>query len=387
MKQRMKILLVPVLLILCALTLWTSEIREKTLPPTVSNVPMNTVPTQLRPPVIPPETSAPMQTIPPETDVPVELPEVSEPMDPPEVSEPMDPPEVSEPMDPPEVSVPMAPPEVSEPQGPPAPESTAPSDEKEPLLGWQYVDGGTYYYDPNQNGAMVTGWFDLEGERYYFSKDGKLHTGWLEYAGERYYLQQDGTMSVGQVTVDGVSRFFTSKGKYVVLVNKWNPVPPDYAPKLVEFKKHKVATICKDSLAKMLSDCAAAGHTYYFNAGYRSVATQQDVWDRRYQKYLAEGYSPDKAYALTAQIVALPGTSEHHLGLAFDIDGTWAALDWLAEHCWEYGFILRYPEGKSALTGITYEPWHFRYVGVELAMELRELDLCLEEYMAMLTQK
>ena len=97
--------------------------------------------------------------------------------------------------------------------------------------------------------------------------------------------------------------------------------------------------------------------------------------------------SYEEAYAVTAQRVAKVGASEHHLGLAVDLDGSSAMEAWMAEHCWDYGFILRYPEGTTELTGIIYEPWHFRYVGTELAQELKALGLCMEAYMEMLTAK
>ena len=105
--------------------------------------------------------------------------------------------------------------------------------------------------------------------------------------------------------------------------------------------------------------------------------------------------SPERAEAeeLAADEVARPGTSEHQLGLAVDIisnahpdlDEGWAETEeavWLKEHCAEYGFILRYPPDKSDITGIVWEPWHFRYVGEEAAVYIMENDLCLEEYLA-----
>ena len=107
---------------------------------------------------------------------------------------------------------------------------------------------------------------------------------------------------------------------------------------------------------------------------------------------MAAGYDAEEADQKAATVVARPGTSEHELGLAVDIvDADYQQLDegqastpvqqWLMEHCWEYGFILRYPDGKSDLTGIIYEPWHYRYVGVETAQALRESGQCLEEYL------
>ena len=78
--------------------------------------------------------------------------------------------------------------------------------------------------------------------------------------------------------------------------------------------------------------------------------------------------------------VSLPGTSEHQLGLAVDIEGE-EAHQWLEEHCWEYGFILRYPPEKEDITGISNEPWHFRYVGTDVSMDMKDSGLCLEEYL------
>ena len=110
------------------------------------------------------------------------------------------------------------------------------------------------------------------------------------------------------------------------------------------------------------------------------------------QRLMAAGYDAEEADQKAATVVARPGTSEHELGLAVDIvDAGYQQLDegqastpvqqWLMAHCWEYGFILRYPDGKSDLTGIIYEPWHYRYVGVETAQALRESGQCLEEYL------
>ena len=105
-----------------------------------------------------------------------------------------------------------------------------------------------------------------------------------------------------------------------------------------------------------------------------------------------KGYTRASAAAAAARWVAPPGTSEHQLGLAVDIvAGSFQVLDsrqektaeqqWLMEHCWEYGFILRYPSDKSDITGIAYEPWHYRYVGEKAAREMTEQGLCLEEYL------
>ena len=120
------------------------------------------------------------------------------------------------------------------------------------------------------------------------------------------------------------------------------------------------------------------------------------LFDRKMYYYTALGYEKAEAIVLAGQSVAVPGTSEHQLGLALDIVDTsnWSLNDsqaetpaqqWLIEHSWEYGWILRYPDGKSDITGIIYEPWHYRYVGRQVAAEIHELGLCLEEYLEMLT--
>ena len=122
-----------------------------------------------------------------------------------------------------------------------------------------------------------------------------------------------------------------------------------------------------------------------------SQAKQQELYENKLQRLIEEGYSYENAVTEAGTVVAVPGTSEHQTGLALDIvDASYQILDqgqedtlvqqWLIEHSWEYGFVLRYPNAKSEITGIIYEPWHYRYVGREAAREMTELDLCLEEY-------
>ena len=129
----------------------------------------------------------------------------------------------------------------------------------------------------------------------------------------------------------------------------------------------------------MLADCEAAGNEYEFNSAYRSIATQSAILEARTAEYEAMGYEYEAAYAKARQTVALPGTSEHHLGLAVDIIGA-DAQAWLHEHCWEYGFIVRYYGEKAHITGIVNEPWHFRYVGTRISLDMKDSGLCLEEY-------
>ncbi|MBQ9762127.1 MAG: D-alanyl-D-alanine carboxypeptidase family protein [Oscillospiraceae bacterium] len=262
--------------------------------------------------------------------------------------------------------------------------------------GWLEQDGVMYYLD--QGGIPVTGWLELENQTYYFGSEGTMHTGWLEADGDRYYFKENGAMGRGKVTVTGgETRYFTSSGKEVILVNPWNYVPEDYEPTLGSHLDYwQVAQEALAPLERMLADCKAAGHKAVVVSAYRTNAYQAGLYQRRVQRFLDQGYSQADAEREAAMRVAVPGTSEHELGLALDIvdvdyqkltekQETMPAQQWLMAHCWEYGFILRYPNEKSEATGIIYEPWHYRYVGTELALELRDAGLCLEEYLDNLT--
>lgn len=249
--------------------------------------------------------------------------------------------------------------------------------------GWVEVQDGRYYL--NQEGQPQTGWLTLGNKTYYLDQTGKTHTGWLEEGEDLYYFHNDGTMAMGQVEIDGVNRFFTSKGKHVIMVNRWNLMPEDYTMELVDLFGFQVDISCRDALKQMILDCRAAGYSCYINNTYRSKQTQQYMWDVRLKQRQAQGMTYEEAVEYTGRSLALVGASEHHLGLAADINGTDGMYEWLGENCWKYGFILRYPPNTFDLTGIIYEPWHFRYVGVELATELQELGICMEQYFQQLT--
>lgn len=233
---------------------------------------------------------------------------------------------------------------------------------------------------------MTTGWLELPEGTYYFDAMGALHTGWLVFAGEQYYMKPDGSMATGQLQIDGVDFFFSSAGKAFLLVNRWNPVPEDYVPELVDVEGFQVAAECAEPLKAMMEACRAAGHRCVINSAYRGISFQQMLWDNRYNNYIAQGYSHQEATDMTATIVLPPGTSEHHLGLAIDIVGTEEMYQWLKTNGPDYGFLLRYPEGKTEETGVIYEPWHFRYLGITLAKELYALDVTPEEYIRALTK-
>lgn len=179
----------------------------------------------------------------------------------------------------------------------------------------------------------------------------------------------------------------------LVLVNPWNPVPEDLSVTLTHLKNNQaVDERCYPDLQKMMDGCRAAGLSPRICSSYRTMEKQQRLYQNQIQAMLNFGLSQEQAEAEAGKAVAVPGTSEHQLGLAVDIvDEQNQTLDesqeetavqqWLMAHCWEYGFILRYPTEKSHITGIMYEPWHYRYVGREAAAEIYEKDVCLEEYL------
>lgn len=263
--------------------------------------------------------------------------------------------------------------------------------------GWLEQDGAVYYL--TADGTPAEGWLDIDGERYYLTENGARHTGWLELDGKRYFFREDGTMGRGRVFATEIEpHYFLEDGTEILLVNPWNAIPDDYEVELVTYSgRHKVAVECYDALKQMLADCKAAGNTAIVCSAYRTQEYQQGLFDRKIQYYIDRGYSREEAEVVAATVVAFPGTSEHQLGLAVDlVDISYQLLDdaqedtaaqkWLMQNSWRYGFILRYPNEKSEITGIIYEPWHYRYVGTELAQELYERDICLEEYLELLTR-
>lgn len=249
------------------------------------------------------------------------------------------------------------------------------------VTGWEELEDGLHYF--LSDGPMARGWEELEDGRYYFQEDtGVLYTGWLELGEYRYYLQEDGTAATGPTLIDGQTHYFSPKGIEVILVNGLNPVPSYFQRDLVNVVDyHDVDSRCYDALVQMLSDCNAAGIEYTFNSAYRTLAEQTAILEYRTREHMKTydlefEEARDKAY----ETVAVPGTSEHHLGLAVDLLGD-EAIAWFQEHCWDYGFIVRYTEEKESITGIVDEPWHFRYVGTEVSLDIKDTGLCLEEYL------
>ena len=137
---------------------------------------------------------------------------------------------------------------------------------------------------------------------------------------------------------------------------------------------------------QMQAAAQADGVSLWISSGYRSVQRQSELFDRAVEENLGNGMGQQQAEAVAALSVARPGCSEHNTGLAIDLNGvredfdTTPEYEWLTEHAAEYGFILRYPEDKQEITKIRFEPWHYRYVGVEHAKAMQERHFCLEEY-------
>lgn len=251
------------------------------------------------------------------------------------------------------------------------------------VTGWYDAQDGRLYYAPD--GTLATGLTEIDGVTYRFREDGTLVTGWYQEGEYRYYYLEDGTPAQEEVVIDGQTWHFTPEGIQIYLVNPWHYLPEDYTVELaLSSGGCMISQTCLEALDQMLADCRAAGLYPVLCSGYRSY------WDQR-SMYLS--MIQDVGNAATAQtIVAIPNTSEHQLGLAVDIvssnnqtlnrsQGETAVQKWLMEHCWDYGFILRYLDGSTDITGIIYEPWHYRYVGIPVAKAMQENGLTLEEYL------
>lgn len=179
-----------------------------------------------------------------------------------------------------------------------------------------------------------------------------------------------------------------------ILVNKQKPVPEDYEISLHMLKNgQQVASLMYEDLRDMLFTGETEEEvSFIVSSGYRDEEKQRQLLQEEIDKNLSAGMSYEEAEADALLTVAPAGYSEHETGLAVDIVAeTNQRLDdtqeytrenqWLQENCYKYGFILRYPEGKEDITGISYESWHFRYVGKEAAKEITEKGITLEEYL------
>lgn len=177
-------------------------------------------------------------------------------------------------------------------------------------------------------------------------------------------------------------------GWNLILVNRENYIPADYEVQLTELSNgKKVDSRIYPELQEMFNAARVQGYGLFVREGYRTQEEQQQLMNEKIEAYENEGKSKSEAKKLAEQWVAIPGTSEHQLGIAVDIinaDTTKSSRDdvynWLEENAHTYGFIKRYPSNKTDITGVINEPWHYRYVGKEAASAIYSQGICLEEY-------
>ncbi|MVB09417.1 D-alanyl-D-alanine carboxypeptidase [Caprobacter fermentans] len=184
-----------------------------------------------------------------------------------------------------------------------------------------------------------------------------------------------------------------STDKNLILVNYSHKLPDNYDPDLITVYEVQINRRAAAAYEKMNAAAAADGISLWISSAYRSSERQSELFQEEIEGYSKSYSSPDEAEAYAEKSVARPGYSEHSTGLALDLNGvrddfdTTPAFQWLDEHAQDYGFILRYRKDKQEITKIKYEPWHYRYVGVENARMMKEKDLCLEEYLDFLQKK
>ena len=185
----------------------------------------------------------------------------------------------------------------------------------------------------------------------------------------------------------------------LLLVNKSNYLPDDYNVKLKTINGNmKVDERVYNDLKQMLSDAKNEDLDLLICSSYRSTDKQKKLFNDKVKEYEKKGYNNEEAYREASYWILIPGTSEHETGLSVDIVSMeYQILDeeqentkeqkWLIENSYKYGFVLRYPTNKKDITGINYEPWHYRYVGKENALIMKKLDVCLEEYIKLLQKE
>ena len=188
----------------------------------------------------------------------------------------------------------------------------------------------------------------------------------------------------------------------MILVNHTNKMPENYTFETAECGSKTAVnktlqTVACNAFLELQKAAAAENVTVWMQSGYRSVSYQTNLYEKKTNYYKQQGYDDAKAKEMAAAVVNPPGYSEHNCGLAADLNSpehtgldegfeNTAAFRWLCQHAGEYGFILRYHKGAEEKTEITYEPWHWRYVGVENAAKINASGLCFEDYIAALQQ-
>lgn len=178
----------------------------------------------------------------------------------------------------------------------------------------------------------------------------------------------------------------------LILVNAENPIPDDFTVEFDSVQGYKVDKRIKEPLENMINAAKSEGIDLLICYGYRTYEQSKALFEKQINYQLSRGLAYEEAVREAAKWVAPPGTSEHHTALAVDIvtpsnqvlDHEFKNTDaacWMKDNAYKYGFILRYPEDKQEITGITFEPWHYRFVGNEAAEYMYQNDICLEEFL------
>ncbi len=192
----------------------------------------------------------------------------------------------------------------------------------------------------------------------------------------------------------------------LLLVNAQNPLPEkyDYEGNLTEMPTKYINGMLKQidkdvwPYMQAMIDAQRAAETnpknwLYVRSPYRSYSTQKMLFTQETNKWLKTGLSSEEAETKAATVVTRPGTSEHNTGFSADFNiaedsfESTAMFTWMQEHAADYGFVLRFPKDKQEITGITYESWHYRFVGINNAKEMNRLNMCLEEYVEYMNNK
>lgn len=222
-------------------------------------------------------------------------------------------------------------------------------------------------------------------------KSNKAEKVYSEQIQEQKQLNTELETQYGQ-TLEGRSEKIKDAEWNMILVNEDYPLDETFKVDLEKLDSdYQLDSRVVDAAKEMLAAGEEAGLNMVVISAYRDNEKQEQIFNQTVEQWVNDGYDYLSAYNETKKSVALPGASEHATGLALDIiSAEYQELDekqadteeakWLAEHCAEYGFILRYPPEKADVTGITYEPWHYRYVGKEAAKEIMEKGITLEEY-------
>ena len=181
------------------------------------------------------------------------------------------------------------------------------------------------------------------------------------------------------------------------IINNENPLPDGFSVVTKSVQGERELDVrCADYAIAMIKAAAEDGIKLKVSSAYRSVEKQRENIEMYIEWYISMGYSYDDAVSKTYNEVAVPGCSEHNAGLAMDIESedyfdthaeletdfdTMPEFEWLIENCYKFGFILSFPKNKESITGFPYEPWHYRYVGIEHARAIHELGITLNEYL------